>query len=103
MTVVACDGCGNYADLPLGVFHHAECRKEAHRRYLAQPRQETRTPRPAPALQTVSVREGFTALGDQSLSPDDSSRRNGEREAEMLARLVLGPRRTERTSPRDHH
>ena len=102
MTLVHCENCGRLTDADPLPYCDAECRQIAHRRYLGRPAQETPTTRSAPPpRRTVSVREGFVALGDQSLSADESSRRNGEREADMLARLVLGTRRADRTSPRD--
>jgi hypothetical protein len=50
------------------------------------------SPTLAPRRRTVSVREGFAALGNQALSPHESARRNDERAADMIARLALGPR-----------
>jgi hypothetical protein len=102
VAVVNCEGCGQLTDAVLLPYCDAECRQVAHRRYLGRAAQETRATPPAPpARRTVSVREGFAALADESLSPSESSRRNGEREADMLRRLVLGPRRPDRTSQRD--
>jgi hypothetical protein len=102
VALVHCENCGRLTDADPLPFCDEECRQKAHNRYLGRPAAETRTTRPAPPpRRTVSIREGFAALGDQSLSPSESSRRNGEREADMLQRLVLGPRRPDRTSPRD--
>jgi hypothetical protein len=100
MAVRVCADCRNYfgTDDAAADCCSPRCRDRLHRRLLGRPQQETRTP--APALRrTVSVREGFGALAAQSLSPADSARRNGEREADMLIAAALGPQ--SRTSPRD--
>jgi hypothetical protein len=78
VALVHCENCTQLIDADVLPYCDEECRKAAHNRYLGRPAQETRTTRPAPpARRTVSIRESFA--GDQSLSPSESSRRNGER------------------------
>jgi hypothetical protein len=101
VALVHCENCTQLIDADVLPYCDEECRQIAHRRYLGRPAQETPTTRSAPPRRrTVSIREGFAALADESLSPGESSRRNRERETDMIARLVLGPRRPDRTPRR---
>jgi hypothetical protein len=82
-----------------------ECRRATEARLTRVPCSAPTTimrNRPAPPTRrTHSLTEGFLALAGQTMSPDESARRNDEREADMLQRLVSGPRRPARTSQRD--
>jgi hypothetical protein len=80
-----------------------ECRRTTEARLTRVPCSMPTTimrNRPAPPTRrtrTLSVTEGFLALGGQTLSPDESARRNDARETDMIIRSALGPRRPDRT------
>lgn len=73
-------------------------RDEAHRLLKRMPCSDEPTPAfstsptLAPRRRTVSVGEGYQALANQALSPEESARRNDERAAQMIAKLALMPR-----------
>lgn len=99
-------------------FCSPECRSAAHSRYLvpysrpttimrsrkpttAERRQRLGLPAEPPIQQPkpTFVSDAFRALGEQSAV--DSANLNSQREAEMIARLVLRPRNADRTSAWD--
>lgn len=88
MAMEWCEGCGNLANVGDLPYCSNQCKQTAQRRYLGQSLETRDRPAPPPP-RMLSVREGYLALGDQTLGPAEAAQRNATREADMVARLAL--------------